>query len=130
MTARTTNGFDAQKTQSFVDRIEALDRQKESERGAFMATCREIEDDKNEILEEAKGAGIPTKALKRVLKTRALERKVEAIRDALEDDEQDTFDLIRQALGDLQDTPLGQAALEKKTAKAKQASADVDALTD
>lgn len=47
------------------------------------------------------------------MKTRQLENKLEAIRDGLQADEQETFDQIRNALGDLADLPLGQAALAR-----------------
>lgn len=113
-TARTSNGFDPEKTQSFVDRIEELDRLKASKHAAYMAECAEINEDKNDVFEEAKSAGLPVKVLKRVVKVRDLERKVEAERDKLDGEDQDNFDLIRHALGDLADTPLGEAATPQK----------------
>jgi hypothetical protein len=62
---------------------------------------------------EAEKAGIPKREFRAVMRTRQLENKLEAIRDGLQADEQETFDQIRNALGDLADLPLGQAALAK-----------------
>jgi uncharacterized protein (UPF0335 family) len=128
--AQTSNGFDTEKTKSFVNRVEEIEREIDSERGSFMAKCKALRDDINDVLEEAKEAGLPRKALRKVLQSRKLERKVEAIREDLESEDQDSFDLIRLALGDLGDLPLGQTVLDKKAAKQKQASANLDELVD
>lgn len=109
--------FDPTKTKEFVSRIESLHGDLLSERGSYMQTCKGIRDDIAIVLDEAKEAGIPKKELRKVIKARELERKANEIRDDLESDEQDNFDLIRQALGDLDGTPLGQAALAKPKGK-------------
>jgi hypothetical protein len=78
-----------------------------------MNRARQIRDSIARVLVEAKDAGIPKKEFKLVIRTRALENKLEAIREDLEPDEAETYDAIRTALGDLGDLPLGQAALAK-----------------
>lgn len=108
-----SNGFDPEKTKSFVERIENLHGDLDKERSAYMLACKGIRGDIKSVLDEAKDAGIPKKELKAVVKTRALAKKLEAIRDDLEGEQQDTYDMIRHAIGDLADTPLGQAALKQ-----------------
>lgn len=122
-TPGTTNGFDSQKTKSYVDRIENIEAEIASERGKFMARCKELRKDISDVLDEAKSDGIPKKALRAVIKTRAIQAKIENIREDLEGEDQDNYDLIRHAIGDLADLPLGKAALER-------AAAAVDSLTE
>lgn len=113
--AQHGNGYDPERTRQCVDRIEALDRKKEAAHMAYMAECAVFAEDKKAVYDEAKDAwGIPKRALKAVIKVRATERKLEAMRDDLEADDQDSFDQIRHALGDLAETPLGAAALKGK----------------
>lgn len=104
----STNGV-----KEYVARIERLHGDLRSQQGEYMRECRTIRADMKTIYDEAKAAGIPKKELKAVVKARDLERRAAGIREDLEGDEQDTFDRIRLALGDLADTPLGQAALDQ-----------------
>lgn len=108
----TTNGYDPEKTQSYVSRIENLHADLDSERGKYMAACRPVHDDIKEVYAEAKEEGFSARALKAVVKSRLLEKKAAAQRDDLDGEEVDNFDNIRLALGDLDGTPLGNAALE------------------
>lgn len=103
------NGIDRDKVRNFVSEIEELAGQKMRKHMAYMAECAALNGDINAIYDAAKGEGVPKKALRKVIKTRELERKVEAIRDDLEGDDQESYDQIRHALGDLADTPLGMA---------------------
>lgn len=114
-----TNGVDQEKVKSFVSRIDNLNDEIASEQGSYMKRCRELKDDIKDILEEAKSAGIPPKVLKAVLKARDLERKAEQARDDLDNEDQDIFDNIADALGVFADTPLGAAAVAKAGDKAK-----------
>ena len=97
----------------FTSRIETLLGNLDSRKGEYMREARGIRDEINGVYGEAKDAGIPKKEFKCVIKTRELERKLDAIREDLEGDEGETFDQIYAALGDLADTPLGQAVLDK-----------------
>jgi uncharacterized protein (UPF0335 family) len=106
-----SNGYDPDEVKSFVSRVENLYGDLDKEKSAYMLDCKQIRGAMKEVYDEAKEAGIPKKELKAVIKARALERKAEAARDDLEAESQDTFDMIRHALGDLADLPLGQAAL-------------------
>jgi uncharacterized protein (UPF0335 family) len=112
---RATEGangrFDTEKTQGFVERIENLHADIASIMGEALNACRAVHGDIKIVYQEAKDeAGIPKNALKKVVKARALEQKARAVREDLEAEDQDDFDRIRQALGDLADLPLGQAA--------------------
>ena len=101
-----TNGFDPAKVQSYVDRVETLHADIASIMGKAMNECRAVHGDIKIVLDEAKDTdGIPKKALKKVIKARALERKAEEVREELEGDDQADYDMIRHALGDLADLP-------------------------
>jgi len=108
------NGFDPAITRAYVERIENLANDLASERGESMQRCGAIHKDIAAVYDEAKkSGGIPKKALKMAVKKRALEAKVKQIRDELEGDDADNYDAILLALGELGDTPLGEAALTK-----------------
>lgn len=105
------SGHDPDQIKGFVSDIEHCLKQLESERGKYMSRCRSIRDDIKAVIEVAKESGISTRALRSVVKARELERKVDKLRDALEDEHQETYDQIRHCLGDLADTPLGAVVL-------------------
>lgn len=110
------NGYNPAKVTNFVERIEALHVDIASIMGKAMEECRQVHGDIKRILDEAKEQdGIPKKALKAVVKARALERKAAEVRDDLDGEVQDSFDLVRHALGDLADLPLGADVLAKHT---------------
>lgn len=106
------NGFDPAIAGSFVNRIENLYSDIATEKSEFMTRCKSIHGDIKEVLTEAKNAGIPKKALRNVVKQRALLNKVEDIRNDLEGDDQDSFDQLVIALGKFADTGLGAAAVQ------------------
>lgn len=113
-TRRVGNGFDPNVVKGYVDRVERLLDDIESERGSFMAKCKSIREDIALVVQEAKDQhGVPKKEFKAVIKARELEAKAERIRDDLEAESQETFDQIRHALGDLADLPLGAAVLDR-----------------
>lgn len=106
------NGFDRDETQGFVDRIENLHADIATIMSEAMTRCRAVHEDLKIVYQEAKDeAGLPKKVLKKVVKARLLEAKAQRVREDLESEDQDSFDRIRQALGDLADLPLGAAAL-------------------
>jgi hypothetical protein len=106
-----SNFVEPEKIQGFVSEYEKCDARLLELRMDYMAKCKVVRGDQKLIADEAKDAGIPKKSFKAVLKSRELEKKAKRARDDLGDiDLQDKYDLIRHALGDLADTPLGQAA--------------------
>ncbi len=104
------NGMDPEKLQAFVEAIDEHEAKKASAQGEYMQICKVQTEAINDILNDAKEAGIPKKELRRVLKVRKLEKKAAQERNDLDIVERETFDQIRFALGDLADTPLGEAA--------------------
>ena len=118
MAERTHNGIDAAPT--YVNRIENLMDDLEKEKSEFMHRAKAIRTDIKLVLAEASDAGIPKKELRAVIKTRKLESRIEKLRDELEPDEIETYDQIRFVLGDLADTPLGEAALAKASDQPQQ----------
>lgn len=109
------NGFDPAVLSSIVERIEGVFVDLDSERGSYMKKCQSLREDISNLYDEAKARGIPPKPLKKAVKARELNRKIEALRADLEDMvDQESYDQIRQCLGDLADTPLGEAALKGK----------------
>lgn len=109
--ARHGNGYDPDLIVQYVRSIEELAQDKEQAQSEFMHRAKAITAEIKEVYDAAKESGIPRKELKAVVRTRELERKVEAERQKLEPEEQDTYDMIRHALGDFADSPLGAAAL-------------------
>lgn len=107
------NGYSAEATTGFIERLENLDGERETAHMEYMQVCKRIAEDRNEVLNEAKDAGFKKKTLKAAVKKRALERKIENIRADMEQEDADDYDQVLQALGELGDTPLGAAALSK-----------------
>lgn len=120
-----SNGYDPEKTKGYIERVENIKTQITSEHMAYMSKVGDLKQDISDILDEAKSNGVPKKALRAVLKTRELQQKLEDIREGLEGEDQDSFDMIRHAIGDLAETPLGQHALKR----AEQGADAVDSLT-
>jgi uncharacterized protein (UPF0335 family) len=110
--AATGNGFKPEVVEGYVSRIENMFGQIATEKGESMQRCKVLHGDIKEIYKEAKAEGIPKKALKAVVHARQLDRDRENVREDLEGEDQDNFDLLCNALGMLKDTPLGQAALK------------------
>lgn len=110
------NGYDVQKVNLYVDQIETIQGKADDIMAVAKKDCLPHKQD----IKEAKTAaceaiGCQASVLNAALKKRRLLRKAEAVRAGLEEDKQDSLDLILHALGDLADTPLGQAATGDKS---------------
>ena len=93
-----------------------LDRHEEemaSQRGVYMAFCKGRREMIDAVFEAAGNAGIPKKAFKVHRKAAKLEEKARSLIDELEGDEAESVEMIRSALGHLDGTPLGRAALKE-----------------
>lgn len=112
--ASATNGFDQAQVRDIVGQIEAELAELLSERGSYMQRCKVIRERIGAIYDEAKDKGISKKALRSVIHTRELERKIEESIAKLEEDDRQTYEMLEEALGDFGGTPLGQAALGRK----------------
>jgi uncharacterized protein (UPF0335 family) len=111
--ATGTNGLDPIKTQGFVGEIEGLMADLRSEKGAYMNRCRGIRESISSVFDKAKDSGVDRKALKHEIKVRERDRKSDEEYEDLEADQRDQVELIRNALGNYADTPLGQAAMSR-----------------
>lgn len=107
------NGFDGEKLQGYIAKIEGYFADMESEKGAYMRRCKSIRDSIDVVFEEAKALGIPKKVLKAHVDLRKLEGKKEAIVAKLTGDDAETFEIMADALGDFASLPLGRAALQR-----------------
>jgi uncharacterized protein (UPF0335 family) len=86
--------------QSFVSRIERLESEK-----------AETQADIKSVYQEAKSTGLDPKILRKVI---AIRKKDKADRE----EEEALIKVYMEALGDLRDTPLGQAAMRTVSANA------------
>lgn len=112
--ARRGNGYDPDMVRAFVERVETLKAEERELKDAFKREKLDpLKEDVDAVITEAHAAGIPKKELKRKLRSREYQRRAEAEREKLTSDEQDNYDNISQALGELGDLPLGQHALNK-----------------
>lgn len=97
-----SNGYDPKIALAFVERIERLEEEKAEK-------AQEYASDIKVVKLEASDAGIQTKTLNEVIKERKARRKMgkEAWNDF-----QTEIDMLKHALGEFANTPLGNAALQ------------------
>ncbi len=107
------NGFDPEKVQDFVKRIESCQADIDEIMQDAKNDCAPHREDIDAIKDEAHNAGLPRRALNAVISKRRAERRAEEIREKLNEEQQSDFDKLLLALGDLAETDLGKAALEK-----------------
>ena len=91
----TSNMIDGKHLEAFITRIEKLEGEK-----------RAIADDIKSVYAEAKGTGFDSKIIRKIVSLRKMDR-------AKRDEEEALLDLYLSALGDLAETPLGQAAVRQ-----------------
>lgn len=112
-----TNGFDPTVAKRWMGEALRVHDELDAQKIENMNRCRTIRARLPDIIESAHNAGIPKKAFKLALKEELLKRKIEGIEEDIaalvpdEDDDALSFEMLKEALGGLGDTPLGQAAL-------------------
>jgi hypothetical protein len=67
----------------------------------------------SETYDAAADKGVTRRVLKAKVKEHLTQEKLLAIREGLEDDDRNEFDILTEALGDFGGTPLGSAALDR-----------------
>jgi uncharacterized protein (UPF0335 family) len=98
------------KAKPFLERIESINGDLESEKAAYMNKAKALREDIKTVVDEAKEEGVPKKALKGLVKYRQLERQQSKIGSGMDIADQGTFESLVAALGQLDGTPLGDAA--------------------
>lgn len=97
------------RAEAYLERIENVLDELESEKGKYMERAKEMRSDITEIYTEAKDNGIVVRALKAVVKERQLQKKIAAIADGLDIDEASQYRQLSDALGG----PMGEWAKSK-----------------
>lgn len=128
------NGYDAKAVKSFIERVESIHAEIESEKGTYMRKCKELREDIASVLDEGKDAGIPKKLLKAHIELRKLELRKESIVENLSDDDASDFEVMADALGEFAKLPLGMAAMSttrdgQRADQQATDAADLDDLT-
>jgi hypothetical protein len=105
---QTGNGYDPKRVTAIVEDIEELGEEIARIQEQAASKIGEVRQRIGQKLKEAKKAwAIPTRPLKALLKERKLQRKIDEIKADLkadlEDDDQESLDQIREALGGLAD---------------------------
>ncbi|MBX3490874.1 hypothetical protein [Parvibaculum sp.] len=107
-----SNGYDKKKLEGYVSECEEAQTEIDEIMQAAKDKCAPLREQIADIKKAAnEDDGIPRKEFNAVLQERRLRRKADGVRDKLSAEQQDQFDLMKQALGMLADTPLGQAAM-------------------
>ncbi|MFC5509324.1 hypothetical protein [Bosea massiliensis] len=120
-----SNGISADLIKEYIERFDALEQELASEKGKFMKKAKDIAEARKELFTEGKTRGINPKALKTEMKCSRLSAKILAERNALEGEDAEQAELIRNAIIAI-NTPLEpETADEKKAADASLA----DSLT-
>jgi len=120
------NGIDPEKLTMYVESCEAISTEIASAKGSHAKWCQERKAEQKEIIDAAKDdAGIPKKEFRAILKRREMRQKLDAIRENMEAEQQDMLDQMEHALGDLSETPLGEAAMQQ----AKEGQQTLEGLT-
>jgi uncharacterized protein (UPF0335 family) len=92
------NGVGADELRQFIERITRLEEEKAG-----------IASDIKDVYAELKGRGFDAKTVRQIIKIQKMDADERAEQEAL-------LELYLAALGDLRDTPLGQAALASRAA--------------
>jgi hypothetical protein len=82
-----------------------------SERGIYMSKCKKIRGVMEDDYKSAANLGISKKLLKKIVKGRELERKIDSLTADLEPDEVNEHAMLMEKLGEFANTPLGKAAM-------------------
>ena len=105
-----SNGYDFNKIDAFLDRMENIEDECASIMGSAMQQCKSLRDDQKDIKEEAKQAGIRPKVFSKLWQARKALKKSEAdINDLDGDDREQIEEILRHANSDKSfgNTPMG-----------------------
>lgn len=116
-----SNGYDPEIVERVMREAERFKEEIASKKGEYMQFARSRREKIEDLLDRAKDEhGLPKKVMKQKLKQREYLARAQKCRSDLEVEDQDEFDQISVALGELAGTPLGDAALAQANEKARQ----------
>lgn len=101
------NELDAGQVEEFFGRLDELHDKAEANAGTYRSDIKEV------YAEAADQLGLTRKVLKHEYKIRRAKRKTAKRESEFEDSEKLSLEQLRNALGPLDDTPLGDAAKKK-----------------
>lgn len=108
-----SNGFDGQRLGEFIRRVEACQAEIDSVMQDAKDACASHRDDIAAIKKEAAEAGFSKTEFSAVLRKHRLEKKLEHVADSLDSEQKETYEQMLESLGELAETPLGKAALDR-----------------
>lgn len=106
-----------------LDRIANVQKEIDGVMDAAKGECSPLREDIAAIKKEANEKGFSRKEFNALVRKDRLERQIKAIPSQLDADQQDRYEDMLHALGELAETPLGQAAAEKHPGKPKDGAA-------
>jgi hypothetical protein len=112
MSEETPNVINSTDARRWVSEIERIDEEILSIKMRNAAEVKGAKERKKATFERAEAAGLPLEALKLELFRRDLDRKRKDRESEAGEDHVELADMIREALGDFADSPLGKAAVE------------------
>jgi hypothetical protein len=113
----TANEPSAEHVKDAVQAIEKLHADLLTAKTTYMKQCKDIRKIVADEYDSASNRGISKKLLKKKIKERDLERKIDGLTSDLEDDERSEYEMLSEKLGEFGDTPLGAAALARADGK-------------
>jgi hypothetical protein len=117
----TSNEPAAEHVIEAVEAIEKLHNDLLTEKMVYMKRCKDIRTIVAGEYDNASDRGISKKLLKKKVKERGLQRKIDGLIADLEDDERSEYQMLSEKLGDFGELPLGKAALARADGKGTQA---------
>lgn len=121
--AKKANGYSQDQIKRFVSQVENLQDEIDKVMDAAKEECQPHREEMRQVFKDAGEEGINVKALRKAVAARRAEKKVEKAREELKTLDRDAYDAIRHLLGDLEETPLGKAALARVRASQTEQSA-------
>lgn len=112
-----SNGFDPEEVTGFVGRVESVQSDIDEIMEEAKTKCAPLREDIATIKKEANDAGLPRKALHTVISVRRKLRRANMQVQNLDQEQQDEYELLQDALGDFGETELGFSALERARAE-------------
>ncbi len=94
-----SNQVDKEALFEAVKKIQTVETAMESDKGSYMAKCKDHREAIKEIKQDARDNGVPTKELNAVLKRKKLMDQVEAVVSDMDEDEAELVDQMEFTLG-------------------------------